>query len=635
MFKSLKIGTKIVLGFLAVLIIFAGVIGFQLDGMNKLGALQKEGASRNKDVIIIKDIANRVTNFYSDIADAIINENLEESKSNLAQFKIQAKKDMDTVMALVDTDEERQEAKEFVEEYNNYISLYEDKLLVLLSEKDDLITRAEEAIAFKNVALHVEQVYPVFADAIINRNLEETIEALAGLKEQAGKDIAIVNKMVDHDDERAIAKEFTKHYMAFIGLFEEKLLPELRKGTNASIPRIRAIDEEADIEREDAIEHISELVAALDAERVKAREDYQRIKAMDEEIDNAKEKTLEPLTHINLSLTEESIESAELFDEEKTLLLEVALIVAAIGFAIGLLFAFIISRAISKPLKEGVAICETVASGDLRVEIKVNSEDETGQLLKAMKNMVEKLKSIISDVNTTAEHVNSGSQELSSGAATIAQGATEQAAAAEEASSSMEEMTSNIAQNSDNALQTEKIAKKAADDAQESGKAVKMTVAAMNDIASKISIIEEIARQTNLLALNAAIEAARAGEHGKGFAVVASEVRKLAERSQEAAAEISELSTESVAIAERSGTLLDNILPDIQKTSELIQEISASSSEQTSGANQINTAMTQLDTVIQQNAGAAEELSSTAEELSAQSESLQEMMKFFILPQMK
>jgi methyl-accepting chemotaxis protein len=195
----------------------------------------------------------------------------------------------------------------------------------------------------------------------------------------------------------------------------------------------------------------------------------------------------------------------------------------------------------------------------------------------------------------------------------------------------MEQMASNIRQNTDNAMQTEKIAIKSSSDAKEGGKAVTETVAAMKQIATKISIIEEIARQTNLLALNAAIEAARAGEHGKGFAVVASEVRKLAERSQSAAGEISQLSTTSVAIAEQAGDMLNKMLPDIQKTAELVQEISASSKEQDTGADQINKAIQQLDQVIQQNAGAAEEMASTTEELSSQAEQLKATIAFFTL----
>jgi len=235
----------------------------------------------------------------------------------------------------------------------------------------------------------------------------------------------------------------------------------------------------------------------------------------------------------------------------------------------------------------------------------------------------------IAELCAAVENVAAGSQEISSGAEELSQGATEQAAAAEEASSSMEQMTSNIRQNADNAVQTEKIALQSADDAKAGGEAVANTVVAMREISAKISIIEEIARQTNLLALNAAIEAARAGEHGKGFAVVASEVRKLAERSQRAASEIGELSKTSVEVAEKAGVMLTRIVPDIERTAHLVQEISAACREQDQGAEQINTAIQQLDQVIQQNATAAEEMASTSEELASQAEQLRDVAAFF------
>ncbi|QXE87683.1 MCP four helix bundle domain-containing protein [Geomonas nitrogeniifigens] len=273
------------------------------------------------------------------------------------------------------------------------------------------------------------------------------------------------------------------------------------------------------------------------------------------------------------------------------------------------------------------AASREVAGGNLTVTITERSAED--ELMRSLANMVGKLSEVVNDVKNAADNVAAGSQQMSSSAEQMSQGATEQAAAAEEASSSMEEMSSNIRQNADNALQTEKIAVKSAADAQEGGKAVAQTVTAMKEIAGKISIIEEIARQTNLLALNAAIEAARAGEHGKGFAVVASEVRKLAERSQKAAAEISELSSSSVEVAETAGAMLSTMLPDIQRTAGLVQEITAASREQDTGAEQINKAIQQLDQVIQQNASAAEEMSATAEELASQSEQLQHTISFF------
>lgn len=302
---------------------------------------------------------------------------------------------------------------------------------------------------------------------------------------------------------------------------------------------------------------------------------------------------------------------------------------AIAGAMIALAFGFIISNIISNPLRKGVVFAQAVASGDLTKTIDLNQKDEIGQLSSALNDMVAKLASIVNDVMAASDNVASGSQELSATAQQMSQGATEQAASAEEISSSMEEMTSSIKQNADNSSQTEKIAIKSASDAKEGGKAVNETVSAMKEIATKISIIEEIARQTNLLALNAAIEAARAGEHGKGFAVVASEVRKLAERSQSAAGEISQLSSSSVAIAEQAGDMLQKMLPDIQRTAELVQEISASSKEQDTGAEQVNKAIQQLDQVIQQNASASEEMASTSEELSSQAEQLQHSISYF------
>jgi methyl-accepting chemotaxis protein len=300
-----------------------------------------------------------------------------------------------------------------------------------------------------------------------------------------------------------------------------------------------------------------------------------------------------------------------------------------VSLIVSLLFRFLAV----KPIDRLNALVDQVAAGDLTKTAEAESGDEIGTLYTSIKTMVEKLKAVVEDVKTAAAGVASGSQVISSSSEQMSQGTTEQAASAEEASSSIEEMNATIRQNADNAIETEKIALKSAGDAQESGKAVTEAVSAMKDIAGKISIIEEIARQTNLLALNAAIEAARAGEHGKGFAVVAAEVRKLAERSQVAAAEISKLSASSVDVAEKAGAMLAKLVPDIQKTSELVQEISASSKEQASGADQINSSIQQLNQVIQQNAGSTEEMASMAQELSTQSDKLMETISFFKVDQ--
>jgi len=276
-----------------------------------------------------------------------------------------------------------------------------------------------------------------------------------------------------------------------------------------------------------------------------------------------------------------------------------------------------------------VALAEKLSRGDLCIEVKQRSERDG--LMRALKAMIERLAAVVREVQAGAENVAAGAEEMSASSESLSQGASEQASSVEECSSSMEEMSSAINQNADNSQQTEALARKAAEDARSSGAAMTQTVAAMRDIAAKISIIEEIARQTDLLALNAAIEAARAGDQGRGFAVVASEVRKLAERSQAAAAEITKLSAASLGVAEGAGELLDKLVPDILKTSELVQEIAASSAEQSSGAAQVNRALQQLDQVVQQNASSSEELASTAEELSSQSEQLQATIGFFRL----
>ncbi|MGV2105096.1 methyl-accepting chemotaxis protein [Agrobacterium vitis] len=280
-------------------------------------------------------------------------------------------------------------------------------------------------------------------------------------------------------------------------------------------------------------------------------------------------------------------------------------------------------------INRAVVAVRKVADGDLTEFAQIRSRDEIGDMLQYVNTMIERLRGVVGDALSASDNVSSGSQQLSSASEQVSQGATEQASSAEEASASMEEMAANIKQNADNAAQTEKIARQSSKDAETSGEAVNRAVGAMRTIAEKISIVQEIARQTDLLALNAAVEAARAGEHGKGFAVVASEVRKLAERSQAAAAEISTLSGQTVQVATEAGEMLTRLVPDIRKTAELISEISAACREQDIGASQINEAIQQLDKVTQQNAGASEEMSATSEELAAQAEELQTSIAFF------
>jgi methyl-accepting chemotaxis protein len=276
------------------------------------------------------------------------------------------------------------------------------------------------------------------------------------------------------------------------------------------------------------------------------------------------------------------------------------------------------------------AVAESIAKGNLAVRMESGRKEDSG-IFKSMREMVERLKDVVGQVQNASGALNAAASQVAATSQGLSQGTTEQAASVEETTSSLEQMNASITQNAEVSLRMEQMAIKGANDAKESGESVVNTVNAMRSIAQKIVIIEEIAYQTNLLALNAAIEAARAGEHGKGFAVVASEVRKLAERSQTSAKEISELSKNSIEVAERSGVLLDALVPSIRKTLDLVKDVSAASNEQASGVSQMNAALGQVDQVTQRNASAAEELSSTAEEMASQAEGLSELIGFFKL----
>ncbi|MBD1544711.1 methyl-accepting chemotaxis protein [Roseibium aggregatum] len=324
-------------------------------------------------------------------------------------------------------------------------------------------------------------------------------------------------------------------------------------------------------------------------------------------------------------LDQADVQAEAQYQEARTVSLAIAFAALIVSVGAG----FWIALTISKGLKTAIGAVQRVSEGDLTSMAEIKTRDEIGELLGHVNTMIERLRGIVGDAISASDNVSAGSQQLSAASEQIAQGATEQASSAEEASASMEEMASNIKQNADNAAQTEKIARQSSKDAEASGDAVASAVQAMRTIAEKISIVQEIARQTDLLALNAAVEAARAGEHGKGFAVVASEVRKLAERSQAAATEISAMSSDTVASAQDAGEMLNRLVPDIRKTAELVAEISAACREQDIGATQINEAIQQLDKVTQQNAGASEEMSATSEELAAQAEELQASIAFF------
>ena len=301
----------------------------------------------------------------------------------------------------------------------------------------------------------------------------------------------------------------------------------------------------------------------------------------------------------------------------------------AVSVLVAMACAAMILIGLSRGLTQSVTYAKAVAEGDLRQTPTLRGNDEVSDLLRAQGEMIVKLREVVGTVSSAARNVASGSTQMAATSEELTQGATQQAESTEESSAAVEQMAANIKQSSDNAALTETIATKSANDARVSGKAVADAVQAMQTIADRIMIVQEIARQTDLLALNAAVEAARAGEHGRGFAVVAAEVRKLAERSQTAAGEISSLSASTVRTAASAGEMLLGLVPDIEKTSTLVTEITAASRELATGSAQISVSIQQLDKVTQENSAAAEQLSSSANELASQADALAEAIGFF------
>jgi len=328
-----------------------------------------------------------------------------------------------------------------------------------------------------------------------------------------------------------------------------------------------------------------------------------------------------------LSELEDIIKSKESSQLTFNFILSAILVLGIIGAS------FALSRSIVNPLQQMRDAVDDLrdGEGDLTYRLPDLGKDEIGQTAYSLNRFIEKIHKILLSVHNEAENLASASFQVNETAQSLSQTATEQAASVEETSASIEQMTASISQNTENAKETESIASSTAQQASEGGEAVTETVTAMQKIAERIGFIEDIAYKTNLLALNAAIEAARAGEHGRGFAVVADEVRKLAERSQTSAQEISELAASSVKVADHAGQLITKMVPNIQKTAKLVQEITAASTEQASGVNQVNTAIVQLDRGAQHGASAAEELAATAEEMSNQIIGLRKTIDLFKL----
>ncbi len=649
---NIKLGVKLLGGFflVTVVLVIVGVLGFrslsQMDAKTKeiLGAVPLADAAMEMQLAVHSDMLMLMEMFEAETQDEV-EEVWREHDKNVNDF--------DTFADSISQGTNDQNLTEIVsrveklhnDEFNPRIEKVHDLMIEgieLQKKKSQGMEKLEDgadqisllAVEFEvkiNEYIKRKRAAGATAASILNTEISWTdlameIKTIIAYSRISIEEYAQTNEA---DELRVIEQEYNQTLQEFDAAISALLNGGIVEGAKIVAVNndvLRAMASTLDKTHDQAFQANATIFMDLHQKVVEIAEKRHKL---DLQVDENGEKIMALLGEVE-EASGKIMEAASLASHETAVAAEMSSVLGIIiGFLISILLGVLLTRSITGPLKEAVEAANHQAEGDLTYNIIVDRKDEIGQLLAAMKNMAEKTRQIVGEVMTASQNVASGSEQLSSTAQQLSQGATEQAASVEETTSSMEEMSSNIQQNADNSNQTEKLSLKASKDAEESGQAVVQSVSAMKEIASKISIIEEIARQTNLLALNAAIEAARAGEHGKGFAVVAAEVRKLAERSQNAAGEISELSASSVDVAERAGDMLGKLVPDIQKTAELVQEISASSNEQNSGANQINKAIQQLDQVIQQNASATEEMASTSEELSSQAQQLQDAISFF------
>jgi len=609
MFKNLKLGVQVSLGYALVMVLLvvvstAAFVGLEkaINGFNDYRGLARDANLAGRvqaNMLIVRMSAKDFILKHSEAAIDHFNERFKLLEDLVAEAdkEIQKPERAEKIDYIVDA----------IEDYNKAF----DKVVKFMERRDDVVKNDLDpnGLAMRKAMSAIMDSAYADGDADATFYAGDVQESLLLARLYAVK---YLNTNDQKDADRA-------HF-------------EL---DNALTERAKKLDE--NLQNPQRRQHLAEFYEAKE-KYAQALDEINEIirdrnKVIEGELDVIGPKVADATEAVKLSVLSDQDELGPLVKKHNETTVSVVMWISVAAIIFSIILSWFLVRIIKKPLggepRDMETIARKLADGDLDIQFE-NKGQATG-VYAAMMEMVDRLSGVIQQVRDNADNLVSASEQVSATAQSISQGATEQAASVEETTASVEELNSSIQQNAENARVTDGMATKASGEAKEGGEAVNRTVQAMKKIADKIGLIEDIAYKTNLLSLNAAIEAARAGEHGKGFTVVAAEVRKLAENSRVTAQEINELATNSVSIAEEAGALLEAIVPSISKTADLVQEITAASEEQSSGVGQINGAMTQLDTATQQNASSSEELAATAEELNAQASSLQQAVAFFKL----